>query len=346
MTGFERDLLFYFSRLFNRPLVAPDVLQLSIISECNLRCLSCNVWRQGQQDESILTLAQIREILKEAAAWGVKEVHLLGGEPLLRKDWPQIVSAAKSLGMFVVICTNGTLLNEETILALRRSKVDLLSISLDGAAPQTHDHLRGQEGAYELIVSGIRTLKKAGDTPQVVMILTVSEKNLDELKRYVDLAESLRADGIYFTALVLDNVAMFSQKKTHDLWIKEKDFHRLDALFQEAGDYAASKKYFLNYPSFKLFSPYFRGCLKKGTWVCFSGFKRLVVTPSGDVQICGEMIGSYRETASLRKIWSSVQARRRRNFVKRCTTYCLQDCHSRPESNSLMEIFKRRIKKK
>ncbi len=209
-----KDFKFYLARKLSYPLVEPDVLQLSITNDCNLRCKSCNVWKNEHNAET-LTLREIEMILKESEEWGIKEVHILGGEPFLRKDWDKIALCAKDRGMFVVICSNGTLVDDSLAERIVETKVDLVSISLDGAKSQTHDFLRGQTGAYDKIIKGINTIDKysVGGRPKIVLILTVSKVNLLELKEYVDLAHSLSVRGIYFTALVLDNVCLFSQKK-------------------------------------------------------------------------------------------------------------------------------------
>lgn len=343
-----RDLCFYFSRHIGYPLACPDVLQLSITSQCNLRCKSCNVWQQDTQNEQSLTLDEIEAIFDESARWGIKETHLLGGEPLLHAGWEKIVSSAKKKGMTVVICSNGTLINPAVVNKMVAQNVDVLCISLDGAKKETHDFLRGQEGAYERILQGISALNCAerNKRPKLVLILTVSNKNFRELREYVDLARVHFADGIYFTALVLDNVNLFSQKKIHDLWIEDKDFAELDALLKELDTYATSHGYLLGYPSFRLFSSYFQGQLRQGDWICFSGLKRIVVTPSGDIQICGEIVGNFRKTRSLKKIWASYAAYKKRRAVLYCKNYCLQDCHSRQESNYLSPILKRMLQPK
>ncbi|MBU2062780.1 MAG: radical SAM protein [Candidatus Omnitrophica bacterium] len=341
-----KNLAFYISRKACYPLVAPDVLQLSITTSCNLRCKSCNVWKQPEDKKNTLTFSEMQHIIDEAACWGVKEVHLLGGEPLLMSEWGDIVAHAKSKGMFVVICTNGTLIDDTVAGRILSKKVDLLSISLDGAKAQTHDSLRGQDNAYDKILKGLAILNMFDnpEKPKVVLILTVSRKNLFELKEYIDLAKKFSVYGVYFTALVLDNVNLFSKIKTHDLWIEPKDFGNLNAYFQEVEKYASSKGYYLNYPSFKLFPKYFKGELQRGDWQCFAGLKRLVVTPAGDIQICGKTVGNYKKSKSIKKTWRSAEAFKRRRFVLKCTNYCLQDCHARSESSSFLEIAKEGLK--
>ena len=341
-----RDIGFYISKQFCYPFVCPDVLQLSITSSCNLRCKSCNVWRQPHGTEHELSLRQLKDVIDESVAWGIREVHILGGEPLIREDWDMIAAYAKKKGMTTVICTNGTLLNAGTTAdRMAAAGVDMLCISIDGARPATHDFLRGESGLFEKIFQGINSInsRDAGNRPKIVMIMTVSGRNLDEMKEYVDLAKVSGACAVYFTALVLDNVNLFSKKKTHDLWIKDDRMGSLDTYFDDVRKHSESKGYYLSYPSYALFARYFRGELKKGEWPCFAGLKRLVLTPDGTVQICGVSVGNYNAMPSLRKIWSGRQACLRRRFVKRCVNYCLQDCHARPESARLSCIVRKRI---
>jgi len=344
---FFKDLSFYFSRRINRPLSAPDVLQISLTSRCNLKCTSCNVWKNPTSPHEELTLQEIKDLITESCLWGISELHLLGGEPFLREDLKEIVSFAKAKKMFVVICTNGTLINESLVTELAALKLDLINISLDGAKKETHDLLRGEQGSYDKIIAGIKTINrlKENHIPKVGLILTVSNKNLFELQAYIDLAESFSIHSIYFTALVADNVELSTKNKKHPLWIPEQELSKLDGYFSAIYSYAKNKNYLLDYPSFKLLAKYFKGELKKEDWFCFCGFKRLVVIPTGEIQICGKLIGNYKQTKSLKQLWYSEKAKESRKLVIKCPNYCLQDCHARAESNSFKRIITSPINK-
>jgi len=345
MNKISKDWGAYLSRKTSLPLVPPDVLQLVITIRCNLTCKSCNVWRQPFDLNSELSFNEIKEILNESAAWGITELNILGGEPFIRSDWEKIVSYAKEKGLSVLVVSNGTLINIELAQRIADCGLDVILISLDGAKKETHDRLRG-EGMFERILQGIETLSRLSKnkTPKIVLTLTVSKENLFELEEYINLARHLSVEGVYFTPLLLDNIHLFSRKKIHDLWVEEKYLPDLDKIFASVYRYAKTKGYDLFHPSFKLLPKYFRGELKKGDWVCFAGLNRLVVNHAADIQICGQAVGNLRKAKSLKKIWGSRTAYKRRRFVKNCANYCLQDCYTRVNSEKLKTIIKNCLK--
>jgi MoaA/NifB/PqqE/SkfB family radical SAM enzyme len=74
---------------------------------------------------------------------------LTGGEPLLRKDLPDIARYASGKGMMVVVGTNGTLLNDARIAELKKAGVMGFSISVDSLDPKHHDSFRCLPGALD-----------------------------------------------------------------------------------------------------------------------------------------------------------------------------------------------------
>lgn len=339
----KRDFGFWLSRMINFPLVAPDTLQISLTSRCNLRCQMCNVWKAADISEE-LTLQEIKDLLDQCRQWGVKEVNLCGGEPLLCDACFDIIKYAKALGFTVILTTNGTLISESTAGRLFESKLDIITISLDGARPQTHDKIRGQLGAYDKIMQGIGHLNNLPDTKKLVkvLILTLSNHNLDELEEYFRLARTLSIDALYITSVVPDNVKLYNQDPDggkDNLWITGERLQKLDKMIDKI-TILQQEGYGLDYPSFNLIKKYFRNDLQKGDWVCFAGFRRFVVVPGGSIQMCGEEIGNVRKDPSVKNNWYSLKAGKRRLAIKRCRNYCLQDCHARQESASLKNIIK------
>jgi len=302
----------------------------------------CNVWENASKSEE-LSFEEIKSAIAQCREWGVKEVNLCGGEPLLNDDCFDIINYAKQLQMKVVLTTNGTLINESVARKLIDSGLDIITISLDGARPETHDKIRGQSGAFEKIMFGIKYLNdfKKGPQPVKVLILTISDYNLDELEDYFSLARSLSVDALYLTSLVLDNVKLYARDQTpqeNDLWIKGERLEKLDQVIDRVF-LLQKEQYGLNYPSFPLIKKYFRGEVKAKDWVCFAGYRRLVLVPGGSIQMCGESIGNFRKITSVRKLWNSRPARERRAGIKKCRNFCLQDCHAREESASCKKIL-------
>ena len=113
------------------PLVAfdPVVATLVVTENCNGRCLTCNYWKKQSTDE--LSLDEIFHVLTELRSLGVRGISITGGEPLLRKDLPEIVRACSSLGLTEVqLLTNGLLLERDLAEELLGGGVTTIGISV------------------------------------------------------------------------------------------------------------------------------------------------------------------------------------------------------------------------
>lgn len=338
--SFKKNIGFWLSRKINYPLVCPDILQISITSRCNLRCKMCHIWENADFSNE-LALEEMKDVIKQAVSWGIKEVNLCGGEPLLSKYCFTIINYAKNNGLRVILTTNGTMITSEVAQQIVDAGVDIISISLDGATADVHDSIRGQPDAYNKIMQGIDLINryKKDSVPIVVLILTISNDNIDQLCEYVYMAKRKRADALYFTSLVMDNVKLYSQEDRGDQWIKGERLKKLDEMIDKI-TLLQDKYYRFNCPSFPLIKKYFRRQLSKNDWVCFAGYRRFVLLPGGTIQMCGEAVGNIRQTPSIQKIWNSEKVKQRRKQIKKCRDYCLQDCHARQESATWKNIIK------
>ena len=334
-----RDFRFWLSRKTGFPLVAPDTIQVSLTNLCNLKCKMCSVWSNYDQREE-LSLAELLEVVDQAAEWGIPEINLCGGEPLLSDKCFTVIEHSKKRGLKVILTTNGTVIDGDISAALVRSGVDIVCISLDGATAAVHDSIRGIPGTYAKIISGIESLHAVKDSgrPVTVLIFTLHNENLDEAVEYVRTAKQLRVDAVYLTSLVSDNIRLYSRREDNPLWITGGRLDRLDRVIDTLQ--GMQKEYYrFDYPSFALIKKYFRGGVREKDWICFAGFRRFVVCPDGNIQMCGEIIGNFRKCADIKKIWNSPPARKKRELIKRCRNFCLQDCHARRESACLRQVF-------
>lgn len=120
----------------------------SITGQCNYHCLHCSV-NAPKAPMGEIPFSRIESLLDEMLECGLKNVVLIGGEPLIRKDFLQIVDAITTRSMFVTeIFTNGSLVDEALLNELsRRQVMPLFMISFDGIG--FHDIMRGVKGAEE-----------------------------------------------------------------------------------------------------------------------------------------------------------------------------------------------------
>ena len=133
----------------------PKVIQFPITYKCNSRCVMCNIWKMDHSNE--MTLAEIKNYLKDPIFKEVSSVGINGGEPSLVKELRQIAEQVLNLPKIksLNIISNGFnkeafLIKVEKIYELCRKKsVNFhLSFSLDGYG-EVHDNVRGVKKAFE-----------------------------------------------------------------------------------------------------------------------------------------------------------------------------------------------------
>src|SRR5579863_6835923 len=116
---------------FNRPIT---YLRISVTDRCNLRCVYCmpEAGLPWIPKKEILSFEEIGEIVSAAASIGVRSIRLTGGEPLVRRDLPELVRKLAAIPGIedIALSTNAILLAEQ-IGALRSAGLRRVNISLD-----------------------------------------------------------------------------------------------------------------------------------------------------------------------------------------------------------------------
>lgn len=130
---------------------------------CNFRCLTCYVANNARPDHRILDFSDMKKAIDKVIDLGIRDIYLLGGEPLLYKDLERFIEYFKSKTDkgFLGIVTNGSLITTEKARSLKSAGLDLFNISIDGTTPEVNDLNRGK-GTFNLIMQGIENSKAVG----------------------------------------------------------------------------------------------------------------------------------------------------------------------------------------
>lgn len=167
--------------------------------QCNLNCPYCYVGQERKKNE--MTTEEWFKIIDQIPFYSF--VTLVGGEPLIRKDFIPILerTAKKTFGKLNVV-TNGVLINDEIIDAFIRTKMMLLSVSLDGYG-ENHDKNRNKEGIFDKIITNLDNLnsKKGKKKPMVDIKTIVLENNLDDLPKLYKLCGDMNFDFLSISFL-------------------------------------------------------------------------------------------------------------------------------------------------
>ncbi|MCC6820453.1 MAG: GTP 3',8-cyclase MoaA [Verrucomicrobia subdivision 3 bacterium] len=140
-----------------------DYLRISITDRCNERCLYCmpEGYKGWERQPDHLTADEIIRVVRVAAGMGFRKFRLTGGEPLVRRDVPEIVRAMATIpGVeHIGISTNGTKLGA-LAQPLRDAGVGTVNVSLDALDPAVYRRITG--GDLKAVLAGIRAAVAAG----------------------------------------------------------------------------------------------------------------------------------------------------------------------------------------
>lgn len=175
------------------------VVVWNMTRRCNLKCIHCYSSSRNIPYRDELTTEEGKALIADLASFGSPVILFSGGEPLIRKDLPDLARFAVDRGMRAVISTNGTLLTPERIRVFREIGLSYIGVSLDGLK-ETHDFFRGVPGTFERAIRGIRDSRDAGI--KVGVRFTVNRHNVQDVPAIFDLLEAENIPRCCFYHLV------------------------------------------------------------------------------------------------------------------------------------------------
>ncbi len=171
-----------------------------LTARCNLKCIHCRAEAQTERQQDELTTEKCFEVIDDLCGFSSPILILTGGEPLYRDDVFDIARYATGKGLRVALATNGTLVDGQTSKKILESGIKRVSISLDGANPQTHDTFRMIPGSFEGAWRGIKNLQKEG--VEVQINTTIARHNEDEIGNILELALTNNIRALHIFMLV------------------------------------------------------------------------------------------------------------------------------------------------
>jgi MoaA/NifB/PqqE/SkfB family radical SAM enzyme len=186
-------------RLRTLPLVV-----LYITDGCNSRCITCDIWKLPRRN---MDMALVERLSAEFPGLGVRSVLLSGGEAMQHPEWPRIAQLLRVAGIKVMLLTNGLLLKKQAQQVI--DSIDEVTVSLDGAMPETYRAIRGVDG-LSIILEGISLITQGG--VPVTTRTTVQRGNFRELPLIVDVAKGAGVRKVSFLAVDVSNRVAFGPR--------------------------------------------------------------------------------------------------------------------------------------
>jgi len=198
--------------------IRPLSAHVKLTENCQARCISCDYWKSRWQDG--LDTERAIDLVNQIGVLGIHALRFTGGEPLLRRDFFDILSKADTSPFKrIVIQTNGLLL-KKLHKEINASPITDVAVSIDGMK-KTNDLIRGIQGYFDLAIEGIKLLRGK----QVAISVTLNRMSVDELGELAEVASSVGA-RVEFN--ILSRSLFFLKDADLDsMWPQQSDVPRI-----------------------------------------------------------------------------------------------------------------------
>lgn len=170
----------------------------NLTRRCNLTCKHCYALSADHDYPGELSTDEVFTVMDDLRGFRVPVLILSGGEPLLRPDLFEIAARARSMGFYVGLSTNGTLIDAPMAERIAQAGFDYVGISLDGLR-ETHDKFRRMEGAFDASLNALRLLR--GHGVKLGLRFTMTAMNAHDLPALLQLMRDEDISKFYFSHL-------------------------------------------------------------------------------------------------------------------------------------------------
>jgi PqqA peptide cyclase len=183
----------------------PYALLAEITYRCPLHCPYCSNPvaaslceapprpQGGGYSNSELTTEEWKRVIREAAALGVLQIGLSGGEPLARRDLGELIRAAREAKLYTNLITSGIGLDDDRVRALRDAGLDSIQLSFQSDESSLADEIAGAR-AHERKLDVAAKIRAAGIPLSLNFV--IHRRNIDRLPQIIDLTEALGAERV------------------------------------------------------------------------------------------------------------------------------------------------------
>lgn len=226
--------------LLLKPIETNFVLQWHITNKCENRCSHCYISNLEKEvdNPNRLNLEESKRVIDDLVKLGkylnvVPRINFSGGNPLLKKEFSEMIRYATHKGVVIGILGNPFPLTEKNLELLCKNNVHRYQLSLEGLR-ETHDQIRGQ-GNYDLTLEGIRKLAKRGIW--VSIMSTVSKKNYSEIPSLCEVVFDNGAKHFDFARVV----PIGEGKSLYDEQLTPQEFREFLFIMQKKYEELAKK---------------------------------------------------------------------------------------------------------
>jgi cyclic pyranopterin phosphate synthase len=164
-----------------------EYVRLSVTDRCDLRCFYCmpDGFKDFEEPESWLTFDEIERVIRCFTELGTHRIRITGGEPLVRKDLPELARRLSRLSRLedLSLSTNATQL-ERHAADLAEAGISRINVSLDTLRPDRFKEIT--KGKFDKVYNGLMAAKAAGLNPIKINMVVMKGVNDDEVNDMVN----------------------------------------------------------------------------------------------------------------------------------------------------------------
>ena len=286
----------------------PYLLKFSVTNKCNLNCKHCFLDKNNQVEPS---LEEIDKVFTELQNKYIGCLALTGGEPMVRKDFKEIVELGSKHHIPIVIATNGTLLTDDLIVFLKMHNVNKIQISLESYNREKNDYIRGI-GVFDKVISAIDKLIE--NRFEVTIAYTLNHYNFRDMLKMIEFSNLKKV-----FALRLELYLPLAQEQYHDVFaLTKKDILEIYNLIEFA--HTQNNHIKIKYPFMN----------RKG---CGAGVVQGIINSNLTLSPCDLLPDihskKFKEIGDLTQIWNEDSIFLDWRNIKCSDSFCINDCKKR-----------------
>ena len=301
-TGHLNKLADYIRALYRAPELRRLFFELTLV--CNERCFHCGSSCTQARGDELSREEWLRVIDQVKADFGTKRMQLCitGGEPLLRRDFFDIMGYAHEQGFRWGMTSNATLITPEVAQRLAEVGMGTISVSIDGLR-ETHDRQRGLPGGYDRAMAGIQNLIDVGAFHAVQVTTVVNHATIGQLDDLFRIMDGLDIDS--WRVINLEPIGRALQHP--DLMLTRQDYVRLFDFIREK----RAQGYPLEYGCSHYLGLEYEAEVREWYWLCNAGTYTASIMSNGDIGACldierrPETIQGNIRRERLRDVWDN-----------------------------------------
>lgn len=315
---------------------APELRKLffELTLQCNEHCFHCGSSCTASRGDELSREDWFRIIDEVEADFGTSRMQLCitGGEPLLNRDFFDIMGYAHARGFRWGMTSNATLITPEIAERLAEVGMDTISVSIDGLR-ETHDELRGLAGGFDRAMAGIQNLIDVEAFQAVQVTTVVNHGNISQLDELFDIMDGIDIDS--WRVINLEPIGRALMRP--ELMLTPSDYVHLLEFIREK----RRAGYPLEYGCSHYLGLEYEAEVREWYWLCNAGVYTASIMANGDIGACldierrPETVQGNIRHERLRDVWENRFELFRRDLSDSCAEcracehvrFCRGDAH-------------------